>query len=485
MVIGNSIMFSGTVVQVVAVLTGTLMALSDGMQYGWTSPIGQILLSPESPFDASESDLMWLENIYLIGGLAGLPLTIYLLDKVGRKRTMIISAVEGLVAWILIATASSMRVLYVGRFLAGSAADVIFVAAPVYIAEISDKNVRGTLGSIVYMMMMVGIVLIYIVGPFVSIAASSLIGACVLVVQLLTFSFMPESPYYLLMMNQKEKARRSLVILRSPFDVDVELEEIAHSVGKENAERSSVLDLFRVKSNLKAFVIMAVLENAQHFSGISVMFMNMHLILKDAAGIMSINTAAIIFAALMLVACVVSGSVIDMIGRKVLLYTSSFLTGISLLILAFYFDVKSRDVDTYNYEWISIFALMLYALTYKYGLGLVPIVLTAELYPTNVKAIGVTIADAIYVISGASSITVFHLLRKGFGMEVPFFLFGACCMLTCLFSIFIIPETKGKTLDEIQTILKGEVLLRDEEALLHTMHLDDNTKKTSSYGTNN
>ncbi|KAF5291218.1 hypothetical protein FQA39_LY14460 [Lamprigera yunnana] len=486
----NPLIFSGTIAQVIAVITGTLTALSDGMQYGWTSPIGQILLSPESPYNATETDLMWLENLYMIGGFAGLPLTIYLLDKVGRKNTMMISAIQSLVAWILIASTSSVKVLYVARILTGLAADTNFVTAPVYIAEISDKNIRGRLSSILSVMMMSGVVLIYIVGPFASITVSSLIGACILVVQLLTFSFMPESPYYLLMRNQKEKARESLTIFRSSPDVDEELEEIARSVEKESAERGRALDLFTVKSNLKAFVILTVLNTAQHFSGISVMFMNMHLILKDAEGIISKNAAAIIFVTLMLVACMISGSVIDKIGRKILLYTSSFFTAISLLILASYFDVKNSGVDIYQYNWVPILAVMLYALAYKYGLGLVPIVLTAELYPTNIKAVGVTAADAVYVIAGSLSITVFHLMHERFGMQAPLFLFGACTILTSLFSVFIVPETKGITLDEIQSLLDGAFLPNlddsnsDEEVKDHTMRLNDSLRKTYSYGTN-
>ncbi|KAF5291220.1 hypothetical protein FQA39_LY14462 [Lamprigera yunnana] len=476
----------GRIAQVVAVLTGTLTALSDGMQYGWTSPIGQILLSPNSPIYADESDILWLENLYMFGGFVGLSLTIYLLDTVGRKRTMTISAVESLIAWVLIASTSSMKVLYVARVLTGIAADVNFVAAPVYIAEISDKNVRGRLSSVVYMMMMTGVVLIYIIGPIVSITVSSLIGAGILVVQLLTFSFMPESPYYLLMKNEKEQARDSLAMFRPSFDVDEELEEILDFVENDNAKRGRIMDLFKVKSNFKAFAILTVLNTAQHFSGISVMFMNMHLILKDAKGILPINMAAIIFAALMLLANIISGSVIDMIGRKLLLYTSSFLTGISLLILAFYFDIRDKVVDIYKYNWIPIFAIMLYAVVYKYGLGLVPIVLTAELYPTNIKAVGVTAADAVYIVSAVSSITVFYFLQKNFGMKVPFYLFGACCIVTCLFSILMVPETKGKTLDEIQGLLKGEVLPNVDETKIDeqapTGLLNNNSKTTSDYG---
>ncbi|KAK4875799.1 hypothetical protein RN001_012221 [Aquatica leii] len=448
--------FPGRLSQVLAVVSGLLTALSDGMQYGWTSPMTSVLLAPTSPIDASEKDIVFLELIYMVGGICGIPLTIYMLDKVGRKNTMLISAAESLIAWIMIGTSTSLALLYVARFIAGFAADVNFVTAPVYIAEISDKHIRGRLGSIIYIMMMMGILLIYCIGPYVSIAASSLVGVGILTVQLFTFSFMPETPYYYLIKHQKEEARKSLQMFRTTNNVDEELDEIEEIVQKENLERGKISDLFTVKSNLKAVLIMTVLNTAQHFSGITVMFMNLHMILEDAASILSANAAAITFSSVMLVSCTVAGCIIDKLGRKILLYTSSFLTGISLLILAVYFTVKIQGVNISTFNWVPIFAVMLYALTYKYGLGLVPIVLTAEIFPTNVKAYGVTYADLIYVVAGMISVVIFHVLQSNFGMDVPFYLFGCCCMLTCLYSILVIPETKGKTLYEIQNILKGK-----------------------------
>ncbi|KAK4875798.1 hypothetical protein RN001_012220 [Aquatica leii] len=437
---------SGRLSQVLAVVSGTLTALSDGMQYGWTSPMSSILLSPSSPIAATQKDIVFLEIIYMVGGICGIPLTIYMIDKIGRKHAMLMSAVESLIAWIVIGTSSSLVLLYVARFITGVAADVNFVTAPVYIAEISDKHIRGSLGSIVYVMMMIGILLIYSIGPYVSIAVSSLVGASILIVQLLTFSCMPESPYYYLLKNRKEDARKSLQIFRPTEDVDEELDEMEEIVKKENLERGNIFELFTVKSNLKAVLIMTVLNT------------------EDAASFLSTNTAAIIFSSVMLVSCTFSGCIIDKAGRKVLLYTSSFLTGVSLLLLAAYFTVKIEGANVSTFNWVPVFAVMLYAFTYKYGLGLVPIVLTAEIFPTNIKACGVTYADLIYVVAGMLSIFIFHTLQSNFGMDVPFYLFGCCCMLTCLFSILVIPETKGKTLDEIQSILKGKELIKFNSA---------------------
>ncbi|KAK5645065.1 hypothetical protein RI129_006365 [Pyrocoelia pectoralis] len=451
--------FSGRAPQILAALTGTLTALSDGMQYGWSAPIIPVLQSRSTPVHITNSDIVWIENIYLLGGLAGIPLTLYMLDKFGRKNTMLIAAVENLIAWLLVMFASTIDLVLVARFLTGLASDTNFVATPVYIAEISEKKIRGRLGSLIHIMMLIGILVIYGIGPFVSIAASSTVGVGVLVTQLLTFSFMPESPYYLLVKNKREEARKALQILRSSQDVDEELKEIAKVVEEENKVRGRPLELLTVKSNRKAFTIMTVLNFAQHYSGISVMLMNIHIILKDAVPIIPPRNAAILFSVFMLLACMVSALLIDSLGRRVLLYLSSFLTGASLLILATYFAFKYNGINVSAYNWVPIVAVMLYALTFKCGLGLIPIVMTAELYPTNVKALGCTASDAMYLIAATSSIYLFYDLQNKYGMHVPFFLFGCCCIFSGFFSVVVIPETKGKTLEEIQKLLKGEVMI--------------------------
>ncbi|KAF5308536.1 hypothetical protein FQR65_LT06201 [Abscondita terminalis] len=466
---------------------GTLTAVSDGMQYGWTSPISIILLSPSSPVPVTHTDIVLLESLYMIGGFCGIPLTLYLLDRVGRKRTMLIASVLSLIGWIALATVPSLIFLFVIRFVMGIASEVNFAAAPVYIAEISEKNVRGRLGSLVYIMMIFGILLIYCIGPYVSITNSSIVGASVVTVQLLTFTIMPESPYYHLINNQRVPARKSLQVFRTNQDVETELNEIDASIILENLERRSALDLFRVKSNLKAVLIMTVLNTAQHFSGLTVMFMNMHSILDVSASILTPNQAAILFSLLMLVSCIVAGLLIDKVGRKILLCTSNFLTGISVFLLAFYFTVKNAGIDVYDFNWVPVLAVMLYAITYKYGLGLIPIVLTAEIFPSNVKAHGITYANFIYIFASTVSIYLYAILDSQFGTDVPFYFFGVCCMLTCLFSIFYVPETKGKSLEEIQRILKRKSSVPEDMGT--DTEVEKNIKPVTlysfDYGTNN
>ncbi|XP_063921683.1 facilitated trehalose transporter Tret1-like [Zophobas morio] len=449
--------FKGTLPQLIAVITGTMSALSDGMHYGWSAPLIPVLQSDTSPVKITESDAAWLENIYLLGGIAGLPVTIFLVDRIGRQKTILGACVTSLIAWTTIAAATSIECLYAARFLAGFSGDVNFVAAPMYIAEIADQKIRGFLSGVIYLMMLIGILIIYSVGPFVPVYASCVVGAVFLIFELITYPFMPESPYYLLAKNRYEAAQKSLRRLRGTQNVDKELQEIAQAVQRQRSERGRPQDLLLVKSNRKALLIMSVLNGSQHLSSISVILMNLHKILEAAGSIyIAPKAAAIIFSAVMLSAASSASFVIDRYGRKILLTTSSFLTGLSLLVVAIYFQLKNSDIDVAAVSWIPTVAVMVYAAVFKMGLGMVPIVMTAELFPARVKAMGITASNMMYLVFALVSIEVYHVLSEKYGIQVPFFMFGGACLVTAVFSAFFIPETKGKTLDEIQFILKGE-----------------------------
>ncbi|KAL3270208.1 hypothetical protein HHI36_009264 [Cryptolaemus montrouzieri] len=445
------------------------------MQYGWSAPIIPILEGPDTPVKITKGEEIWLENIYLLGGLCGVPVTIYLVDKLGRKYSVLAAGTLNLAAWIVTAIATQASWLLVARFMTGMAGDVAFVAAPMYIAEIADQKIRGFLATLIYTMMLVGILLIYSIGPYTSLLVSSCVGASFLIIQLVTFPFMPESPYYYLCKGKYDKAKRSLERLRVNPNVEKEIAEMKAAIERQKTERGRPQDLFLEKSNRKAVIIMVVLNGAQHLSSISVMLMNMHKILS-AAGSIYIQTeyAAIIFSALMMIAAAIAGLVCDRFGRKILLITSSILTGLVLLILAIFFHLKELDFNVDSVSWIPIFCVLAYALVFKFGLGIIPIVLTAELFPAKVKAMGMSIADALYLFWALVSVYIFLYTSTEFGMFVPFYIFSFCSIGSAAFCFWVVPETRGRTLEEIQMILKGIPVTRASLELIEMTKSKDN-----------
>ncbi|KAK9873136.1 hypothetical protein WA026_021371 [Henosepilachna vigintioctopunctata] len=479
---GLGYMFSGTYPQVLAVLSCTVSAIGDGMQYGWSAPLIPVLEKPDSPVEITDSHKDWIENIYLIGGLCGVPLTIFLVDRIGRKYSVIAAGLLSLAAWILMAVATQPWMILLPRFMTGVAGDVAFVAAPMYIAEIADQKIRGFLASLIYTMMLIGIFIIYVIGPYLSVFVSSCVGGSFLLIQLVTFPFMPESPYFYLCKGKYEKAKRSLERLRVNPDVEKEIRDMTLAIERQKTERGRPQDLIIEKGNRKAVIIMVVLNGAQHLSGISVMLMNMHMILAAAGSIyIETNYAAILFSALMMIAATVAGLICDRFGRKILLISSSTLSGIILMTLAIFFHMKFLGYNVDSVSWIPIACVLSYALVFKFGLGIIPIVLTAELFPAKVKAMGMSIADALYLGWAIISVYLYLYTSRIFGMYVPFYIFAFCSLGSAAFCLWVVPETKGRTLEEIQMILKGIPVTRASLELIEmTKSKENNINKDIS-----
>ncbi|XP_066143717.1 facilitated trehalose transporter Tret1-like isoform X1 [Euwallacea fornicatus] len=435
----------------------TFSCVSDGMQYGWTAPIIPKLMSKDSTIKMTLDQAEWLETILMLGGCCGIPINLFLVDKIGRKGSLICSSVITLLSWVAIALTPNIKYLYVARFFAGIAGDTGFVAAPMYIAEIADHKIRGFLSSIIYLMMLIGIVLVYCVAPFTPVWVPCVLGICFNSITLCSFPFIPESPYYLLFKDRYEEAKHALERLRHDTEVESELSDIAAGVKRQKSERGKPQDIILVKSNRKALLIMIWLNASQHMSSISIMLMNLHSILDEAgAKYISSSTAGILFSALMLVAAISASLAIDNFGRRALLMTSGTLTGVCLLIIAVYFNMKNSGQEMISVSWLIPVAVMFYAAAFKFGIGLVPIVLTAELFSAKMKAIGMTLSDAFYVGFSVISLQMYHQLKNTFGIQVPFYIFAIWCFSTVIVTVFYIPETKGKTLEEIQVLLKSE-----------------------------
>lgn len=337
----------------------------------------------------------------------------------------------------------------------GAAADVAFVCSPMYVAEIAHQKIRGFLAGTIYVMELGGILLVYCIAPFASAKIPPMVGATIVITQLIVFPFLPESPYYHLYKGNEEKAKISLRRLRGKEDIEDELNEISAAIRRQKSERGRPQDLILVKSNRRAIIIMTILNGAQHLVGYTAILMNLHTILEAAgANYIDSNYAAIAFAGVMFVASIASILSVDKFGRKVLMIVSSLFSTIFLIVIAIFYHLQHNEVDVQSITWIPLVFIMIYAAFFKFGIGTVPIVMTAELFPARLKALGMTVADGIYVLFASISIYMYQYLYANFGLHTAFYTFAVFCFLTFIASLFCVPETKGKTLEEIQIMLK-------------------------------
>lgn len=432
-----------------------LMAIGNGVILGWTSPMIPYFLSNETHIVMTRREAELLEVFLLLGEASGLPLTSFLVGRIGRKYSLIFASCVIILTWIVLAAVNKVDYVYAARYFQGIALHMAFVIIPMFVGEISDKKIRGLLSSMSYVMISLGVVIIYTVGPLLPYYVHIIIAVVPLILEIILFQFIPESPYFLVAKGRIEEAAKSLREFRKCFYVDSELSDIKNTIQNEVKDKIRIMDFFCKKNYRRAFLIMIILNSSQLFCGFEVILMNLHDILVAGGTVyVSATTVGIIYSSVQLSSCIISSLLVDKFGRKNLLIVSSFLTGICLVTVAVYFHLQYSGLDTLDYSWIPIATLMTYGAVFKIGLGLVPIVMSSELFAPKIKSFGMVFADGVYIFSAVICLQVFFYLRDCFGLHVPFYLFSLYSFLTLGNVLYFVPETKGKSLEEIQDILK-------------------------------
>lgn len=142
---------------------------------------------------------------------------------------------------------------------------VAFTVVPMYLGEIADAKVRGLLGSSCSVMWIIGFLTINIIGSYLSITMTAIVSSLLPVIAFFTFMWMPESPYYLLMTDKEEEAKKSLRKFRNTENVDDEIERMKSNMQSKTKSTGRFLDLFTVKSNRKAVFIVAGLRGKNKY----------------------------------------------------------------------------------------------------------------------------------------------------------------------------------------------------------------------------
>lgn len=428
------------------------------MHYGWPSPSLPKLFDDSSTIPVTDEEGSWIAVMPLLGAVCGSIIGALVLDVIGRKKVTLISCFPFFAAWIMIAYAKSVVVLILARFIAGISDGLAFCALPMYLGEIADPKVRGALGSSVSVTWIFGTLLINVIGSYLSVSTTAVISSILPILCLVTFAWMPESPYYLIMKGNIEQARSNLKTFKSRDNIEPELERMAKAVKDQQENSGRCLDLFTVKSNRRALYIMMGIRGAQQLSGTSAITFYAQTIFREAgnSNTISSSNAAIIYFLVQLTLCGCCSMIVDKTGRRPLLIISTIGAGLALLTEGSYFCVLNEfNVNLSNLTWIPLVALICFVISFSIGMQTIPILLLGELFPTNVKAFALCLADIYFSIIATIVSKFFQITKDDFGLHVPFYAFFVCCILGLVFIIFFVPETKGKTLEEIQDELRG------------------------------
>lgn len=381
----------------------------------------------------------------------------YLCDIIGRKKTLLLISIPHLLSWILAAFAKSVYVFYASRIFAGISDGCLFAALPMYIGEVASPKVRGTWGNGMVSAMYLGEFLIHIIGCYFGVADTSYICIPLTVLFFIFFSFMPESPYFYIMKGNHEKGKQALRFLKRKQNIDDDYLALTNDVKRQMSESGSWKDLFCIKTNRKALISAVFLRSSQQLGGTSVFIMNTEFVFEKAKGGVSPETSSMIYLGLCFVLnIIVIVFVVDKLGRRLSYILSLSLSSIPLLILTlyFYFDQFHPELGIGDNNWIPIAAMIVYQLFNSFGMAVIPTLMIGELFSTSIKSKAMTMLIMDFGLMIFLTNNILFNLDRYVGLYGPFLFFALSNIISVILAFFLIPETRGKTLEEIQQSLK-------------------------------
>jgi len=432
------------------VYLATAVTALGGMLFGYDSGvISGAILFIRKDFSLSPGLEEIVVSSVLLGSLVGALVGGTLADRLGRRKLLIITAAIFGLGAVGAAAAPGTPWLVASRLVVGVAIGIASFVAPLYISEIAPVDIRGKLVSVNQLALTSGIVISYLVDYAFAgsqswrwMFALGLIPAAGLGVGLM---FVSNSPRWLLGSGHAEEARRVLKRIRSPEKVEGELSDIQQSVAQQEGNWSEL-----ISRRLRPAMIVGIgLAVAQQVTGINTVIYYGPTIFK-LAGLSSSSVAILASVGVGLVnvaLTVVAMQLLDRVGRRPLLLVSLGGMTMSLFVLgtAFSFPQLSGSLG-----WIAVASLMLYVGSFAVGLGPVFWLMLSEIYPLRVRGRAMSVGTVANW--GANFVVAlsFLTLIQFLGNAVTFWLYGVVSIGSWILAFFLMPETKGQSLEQIE-----------------------------------
>ncbi|KAL1832514.1 hypothetical protein ACET3Z_002165 [Daucus carota] len=376
-------------------------------------------------------------------------------DFIGRKGAMRMSAAFCIAGWLAIYLSMGALSLDIGRFLTGYGIGIISYVVPVYIAEIAPSNLRGGLTTLNQLMICTGSSIAFVIGTIITWRNLALTGVAPCFALLVGLFFIPESPRWLAKVGLEKESEVALRRLRGKnAEITAEADEIQISVQSlRKLSKAKLTDLLEAKY-IRSVIIAVGLMLFQQIGGINgISFYASQTFV--AAGITG-NVGTLAYALIQVPVTIIGAVLMDKSGRRPLLLVSATGTFLGCLLTGTAFFLEGQQLLL---QWVPILAVsgvLTYIASYSIGLGPVPWVIMSEIFPLHIKGLAGSLAVLTNWLGAWAVSYTFNFLMS-WSCPGTFFVFSGSCALTVLFVAKVVPETKGKTLEEIQASINSQL----------------------------
>jgi MFS transporter, SP family, xylose:H+ symportor len=441
------------------VMTLTLIAALGGLLFGYdTAVISGAIGFLRTHFGLSAAETGWAASSALVGCIIGAGIAGEISDAFGRRRALMLAALLFTVSGIWSAIPTTVTEFTIARILGGIGIGMASLLSPLYISEISPAAIRGRLVSFNQLAIVGGILVVYFANYFIAGLGDEawntdrgwrwMFGSEAFPAALFFFTLfaIPESPRWLVKQNRTEHAATVLTRIGGAAQAARELQAIRETIAEEAGRLG---DLFRPPLR-RAMIIGIILAILQQITGINVFMYYAPEIFKGlGAGTDTALLQTVVIGIFNVAFTLLAIRTVDRLGRKPLLIVGAAGMGISLTGLGIAAAIGSTAA------WVLVFILG-YIACFAMSLGPVVWVVIAEIFPTKIRGRAMAIATLLLWTANTVISQTFPIINEDpwlvatFHHAFPFWLYAAFCVVMAIFVHRVVPETKGKTLEEIE-----------------------------------
>ncbi|MCF8566546.1 sugar porter family MFS transporter [Alicyclobacillus tolerans] len=433
----------------------SIVAALGGLLFGYdTAVISGAIGFMQQKFALGSVMTGWVVSSLLVGAIVGAGIAGVLSDKYGRKGMLIVAAILFSLGSIGSAIPSAISEFVAARILGGIGIGISSTLVPLYIAEIAPAKYRGRLVSLNQLAVVIGISAIYFVNRSVANAGTPAwdvssawrwmfgLGLIPGMAFMILLSFVPKSPRWLQKQSKSDLALQVLERINGKQQAEIELRQIEQSIRKESA--GSIRQLFKpgMRVALWVGVVLAVLQQVTGINAI--MYYAPEIFKQTGAGTNASLTETIIVGAVNLVFTIVALWLIDKVGRKALLLVGTAVMTISLFVVGYAFHTGNTHGP------VVLVFILLFVAAFAVSMGPIVWLVIAEIFPTSIRGRATAVASVALWAADYLVSQTFPILLGGTGPSMTFWVFALLSLVAFVFTLKVVPETKEKSLEEIE-----------------------------------
>lgn len=422
-----------------------------GIGCGWLAPaLKKLLQDPTNPIIATAEECSWIASLYKVGKTLGSILCMSLLDILGRSFMLRTGSTIIFLAWLIVILTRSVQAIILARFSFGLAVGICDVITSIYLGENCSAKIRGFFCCMSVTSFYCAVLLAYILATYLSYSTTAIISSSISLLCILSTLLAIESPQFLTLRGKFQKAEQNLMWLRGATDreqIVAEYDKIKSNIESEKLKKASYKELLSDPANYKSVIIVFIISTSRPGTGSAVLFAYI-AIMFPSTQILSSNQFTIWYGIVQLISAVLCSIFIEKFNRRtisLISYSVFIITNISIALLYY--------TNWYSSPWMIFILIGIYA-CFSVVMDSVFYMLRGELFPQSIKPFGCGLCNIGQAAIGFTTVKVFLNVAAVYGMHVNFVIYAIVSLFTLIFCYFALPETRGKSLIEIQRIFE-------------------------------